>query len=285
MASVRILVVDDDPDIHTLLAASAKKMPWQIDSAFDGLEGLQKLQKPGAYDLVITDVCMPELDGLELLERIHECSPSTPVVVMTAMNTPDNILRAIRDHAFTFFSKPFSPDAVVDMIRGALEEPASGDDIEVLSARPNWITLRLRSKLAILDRLVQFLRELPVELPPVEKNRIAVAFRELLMNAMEHGGQLDPDKKVEVTYIRLSRAILYSVHDPGEGFSFENLAHAAVGGSSDDPFRHVEVRRQAGMRAGGFGMLISRNIADELIYNERGNQVLLVKYLPAADYS
>jgi anti-sigma regulatory factor (Ser/Thr protein kinase) len=90
---------------------------------------------------------------------------------------------------------------------------------------------------------------------------------------------------VEVTYVRLSRAILYTVRDPGEGFSLANLAHAAVSGSPDDPFRHVAVRREAGMRPGGFGMLITKNIADELIYNEKGNQVLLVKYLPAPDQS
>jgi anti-sigma regulatory factor (Ser/Thr protein kinase) len=221
---------------------------------------------------------MPRLDGLDLLERIHQSSPQTPVVVMTAQNTPDNLVRAIRDKAFTYFSKPFSPDAVVEMISHALDSPAGGDDVEVLSARPHWISLLLRCKLEIADRLVQFFRELQV-LSPEEQSDIATAFRELLMNAIEHGGHLDPDKKVEVTYVRLSRAILYCVRDPGEGFSFDNLAHAAVASAPDDPFGHLEVRRQAGMRAGGFGMLITRNIADELIYNERGNQVLLVKYL------
>jgi CheY-like chemotaxis protein/anti-sigma regulatory factor (Ser/Thr protein kinase) len=285
MPAARILVVDDDPDIHTLLSASAGKLPWTIDSAYDGLEALRKLQEGDAYNLVITDVCMPQLGGLELLEQIHERSPSTPVVVMTAQNTPETILRAIREKAFSYFSKPFAPEAVIYMIRRALEEPPAADDIEVISAQPNWITLRLRAKLSLLDRLMQFLRELQVDLSSDEQNTIGIAFRELLMNAMEHGAHLDPDQKVEVTYVRLSRAILYTVRDPGEGFSFENLAHAAVGGPGDDPLRHVSVRRESGMRPGGFGMLITQNIADELIYNERGNQVLLVKYLPPPDQS
>jgi anti-sigma regulatory factor (Ser/Thr protein kinase) len=228
---------------------------------------------------------MPRLGGLELLEKIQQYSPSTPVVVMTAQNTPDTILRAIREKAFTYFSKPFSPQAVIHMIRRALDEPAAGDDVEVVSARPNWISLLLRCKLSILDRLVQFLRELQVDLSPEEQSSIATAFRELLMNAIEHGGNLDPEKRVEVTYIRLSRAILYCVRDPGEGFSFDDLAHAAIASSQENPFGHVEVRRQAGMRPGGFGMLITKNIADELIYNEKGNQVLLVKYLPGTGHS
>jgi two-component system, OmpR family, response regulator len=281
----RILVVDDDPDIHALLASSAKEMPWTMDAAYDGLDGLAHLQQPGAYDLVLTDICMPRLDGLELLEQIQKCSPATPVVVMTAQNTPDNIVRAIREKAFSYFSKPFSPDAVLDMVRRALESPSAGDDVEVLSARPDWIALLLRCKMEIADRLVPFFRELQVELSVDEQGDIAMAFRELLMNAIEHGGRLDPEKKVEVAYIRLSQAILYYVRDPGEGFSFENLAHAAVASSPDDPFHHLEIRRRAGMRAGGFGLLILRNIADELIYNEKGNQVLLVKYLPKPDHS
>ena len=279
MPDARILVVDDDPDIHALLAVSINNMPWHLDAAYDGVEGLSTLEQNGPYDLVLTDICMPKLDGLELLERIHQTSPATPVVVMTAKNTSDNIVRAIRDKAFTYFSKPFSPDAVVEMISRALDSPVARDDVEVLSARPHWISLLLRCKLEIADRLIQFFREMQVELPANEQSDIATAFRELLINAIEHGGHLDPEQKVEVAYIRLSRAILYYVRDPGQGFSFENLAHAAVASAPDDPLSHLEVRRQAGMRAGGFGMLITRNIADELIYNEQGNQVLLVKYL------
>jgi CheY-like chemotaxis protein/anti-sigma regulatory factor (Ser/Thr protein kinase) len=276
----RILVVDDDPDIHVLLATILRDAGYHIDSAFNGLEGLERLQA-GLYNLVLTDVLMPGLDGLELLQRIQERCPSTPVVVMTASKTPDNLIRSIREMAFSYFSKPFSPSAVVEMVGRALQSPPEPDDIEVLSARPRWIALQLRCKLAVADRLLQFLHELPLELPAEEQDDIATAFRELLINGMEHGGRLDPQQKVEVAYIRLSQAILYYIRDPGIGFSFDNLAHAAVSGTAENPFGHVAVRLEAGMRPGGFGIFMTRRIADELVYNEKGNQVLLVKYLPA----
>lgn len=279
MESVRILVVDDDPDIHALLASSMADTGWILDAAYDGTEALERLQ-PGAYNLVITDIGMPGLDGLKLLEKIQQRSPSTPVLVMTAQNTPENVVRAIRERAFSFFSKPFSPDAVVNMVQDALVVPIGDDDIEVLSARGNWITLLLRCKLEITDRLVQFFRELNVGLTPEEQENIAMAFRELLMNAIEHGGRLDPEQRVEVSYIRLSHAILYYVRDPGQGFSFDDLPHAAVSNIPPDAIGHMEVRQRMGMRAGGFGIFMTRNIADELIYNEKGNQALLVKYLP-----
>ena len=278
MPDARILVVDDDPDIHVLLGTILKDAGFGMTSAASGAEGLEQLEA-GPYDLVLTDVCMPGLDGLELLQRIHERCPSTPVVVMTAQNTSDNLIRSIRERAFAYFSKPFSPAAVVEMVNRALDSPAQRDDIEVLSATPGWIALQLRCKVETANRLLQFLRELPVDLPVEEQEDIATAFRELLINAIEHGGRLDPDQKVEVACIRLSRAILYYIRDPGKGFSFEDLAHAAVSGSPENPLGHVAVRSEAGMRPGGFGIFMTRSIADELMYNEKGNQVLLVKYL------
>jgi len=100
------------------------------------------------------------------------------------------------------------------------------------------------------DRLVRFFREIQFDLPPDEQADIGMAFRELLINAIEHGGKLDPEEKVEVACIRLSSAILYYVRDPGNGFSFDNLAHAAVANSPNDPVSHVAVRQAAGHAAG-----------------------------------
>jgi DNA-binding response OmpR family regulator len=276
----RILIVDDDPDIHALLLSSLKDTGCQADCASSGEQALALLQSK-KYDLVLSDVMMPGLDGLELLRRIHEQSPAVPVVVMTAQNTPENLIRSIREKAYAYFGKPFSPEAVVGMVTSALENPAGHDDIEVFSARPDWIALRLRCKMETADRLVRFFGEIQLDLAADERNDVAFAFRELLINAIEHGGKLDPEKKVDVAYIRLSSAIVYYVRDPGEGFSFDQLAHAAVGNAPDDPVGHVAVRQAAGLRPGGFGILLMRNIADELVYNEKGNEVLLVKYTRA----
>ena len=75
------------------------------------------------------------------------------------------------------------------------------------------------------------------------------------------------------------RAIACRVKDPGEGFSLEELRHAAAGSSPEDLFSHATVRDERGMRPGGFGILLAKKLVDELIYNEKGNEVVLVKYL------
>jgi len=227
----------------------------------------------------LTDVRMPGLDGLELLHRIREIRPDAKVMVMTAESTPANIVRAIRDQAFCYFSKPFSPSAVADMITQAVNTHHWQDDIEVLSASPDWISLRLRCKMETADRLMQFVREMEMDFPREERENIASAFRELLMNAIEHGGGSDPNKRVQVTYVRTTRAILYIIQDPGKGFSFDDIDHAAVANPPDEPVRHLEIRAEKGVRPGGFGILLTRNLVDELVYNEKGNEVLFIKYL------
>src|SRR5579863_1088625 len=278
MALKRILIVDDDPDVHQLLAAALAADDRQIESAYDGPEAIERLLA-APYDLVLTDVNMPQLDGLALLERIHQMRPDTKVVVMTVASTPESIVYALRERAFSYFSKPFTIQAVSEMVARALAGTTSEDDIEVISALPHWLALRLRCKMETADRILQFLRELGMDFPPAEQDNIATAFREILLNAIEHGGGSDPRKKVNVAYVRTGRALLYYVRDPGKGFSFDALQHAAVSNPLESPFEHSEVRERMGMRPGGFGILMTRQLVDELIYSETGNEVLLIKYL------
>lgn len=57
------------------------------------------------------------------------------------------------------------------------------------------------------------------------------------------------------------------------------LAHAAIANTEEEPFRHMELRREMGIRPGGFGLLMTKSFADELIYNAKGNEVIFIKYL------
>jgi anti-sigma regulatory factor (Ser/Thr protein kinase) len=181
-----------------------------------------------------------------------------------------------------YLSKPFSLDVAAEAIALALRSPAPERDIEVLSAVPHWISLQLRCKLEIADRLAPFLRELIADLTDEERKDVGTAFRELLMNAIEHGAGKDPRKTVRVEYVRSDKFVIYKISDPGEGFSFDHLPHAAVSNKPNAPYQHFEVRNRLGLRPGGFGILLTRNLADELIYNEKGNEVLLVKYITSS---
>ncbi len=251
---------------------------WSVDAAHNGEEALRCFQAR-AYDVVLTDILMPGMDGLELLGRMRELRPNTSVVMMTVDNTPANVIQSLRLHAAAYLSKPFSREMLIETLNNVVAAPIDLDDIKILSDKPYWISLQVRCKLATADRLVPFVRELPSDLSPEEREPIATAFRELLINAIEHGGHLDPKKSVDLSYIRTARVILYYIRDPGEGFSMEHLPHAAIANTPDAPFRHIELREKLGIRPGGFGLLMTKNFADELFYSSKGNEVILIKYL------
>jgi anti-sigma regulatory factor (Ser/Thr protein kinase) len=73
--------------------------------------------------------------------------------------------------------------------------------------------------------------------------------------------------------------LLYRIADPGKGFSFEGLTHSAVSNPAEQPMQHAFAREEKGLRPGGFGLLMTRHIVDELLYNEAHNEVVFVKYL------
>jgi len=122
-------------------------------------------------------------------------------------------------------------------------------------------------------------------LPEPEKSDVSAAFREMLLNAIEHGAKFDPSKYVEISYLRARRMVMCRVKDPGEGFSLAELRHAAISNPADDPIRHQACRDPLGLRPGGFGLLLSRSLVDELIFSEKGNEVLLANYIKPLPHS
>jgi anti-sigma regulatory factor (Ser/Thr protein kinase)/CheY-like chemotaxis protein len=256
---------------------------WAIQKANDNRKVLELIAtKP--FDLIITSEKTTAMEDVELLHKIRRVRPHTKMIILTDATTPAEVIACMRERAFSCFSKPFSLDTLADMVRQAMEGPCWDDGIELMSATPAWIRLAVRCEVHTADRLMQFFREVS-DLPDPEKTAVATAFREMLLNAIEHGGHFDPDQYVEISYVTTKRMVGCRVRDPGEGFSRDEILHAAVANPPDDPIRHATVREELNMRPGGFGVLIAKNLVDELIYNEKGNEVLLVKYLDRGAHS
>ncbi len=282
ITSRRGLIVDSNPELNRLLMNLFAQEKWEVQVAANNAEALE-LAKARAYDLIITGERSSGKEDIELLRRLRLVRPHTRLIIVTDEFTPGDVLAAIRERAFSYFSRPFSTERLEEMIRIAMSEPYWDDGIEVLSVVPNWIRLCVRCDLATANRLLQFYREAS-DLPDAETEEVAAAFREILINAMEHGANFDASQHVEVSYVRTRRMVLCRVKDPGQGFSLEELQHSAIANPEDDPFKHMETREAQGKRPGGFGILMAKRLVDDLIYNDKGNEVLLVKYLekPAA---
>ena len=275
----KILVADDDRTTRFAVSSMLKKAGYAVTAAKDGAEALRNIQRK-TFDLAFLDIWMPELTGLEVLARVREGESHPKIIMMTSDATPETVLRAIREQAYEYLSKPFPPKEAVEAAERALKQNAS-PPIEVISAKPHWVELLIPCTREAAERIQSFLMKLEADLPDGLRDTIALAFKELLLNAVEWGGKLDPNRKVRIAQVRSSRLLLYRVADPGPGFSFKGLAHAAVGQPADEPIAHVNIRDQLGIRPGGFGIAMIRAMADELLYNEAQNEVILIKYLTA----
>jgi CheY-like chemotaxis protein/anti-sigma regulatory factor (Ser/Thr protein kinase) len=272
-----LLVIDADRAVHERMANLLRRDDRSIQDAYDGREALECLRHR-AFDLVLAGQGRNGDDGLTLLRSMRAIRPGTKVIV-TGEADPVRALVAIRERAFSYFHKPIPELTLADTVQQALDAGAWQDDIRVISARPEWITLDIRCKLGAADRTTHFVHEVEPDLPAQVREDVSAAFRELLMNAIEHGGRSDPKKRVRASLIRTARSIMVHIHDPGKGFSLDFLPHAAISNPDGSPTKHVEERLGQGLRPGGFGILMTRNLVDELLYNERGNTVLFVKYL------
>lgn len=271
-----MLVVHPQRRVHELLNRLALEEGWNIEQAPDN-ETVLSLMNESSFDLVITGQRTSGRQDLDLLRKIRGIRQHVRMIILTDRKTPEDIIASLRGHVFSFFSTPFSGEYFVHMVRLAMLEPLWDDGIEVISATPKWVRLLARCTNDTAYRLVQFLRQ--SSLPEPEREAFACAAHEILLNAMEHGGHFDPAHYVEIGYLRTKRQVVCRAKDPGQGFSLEELRHAAINSAPGDLFTHMGVREEQGLRDGGFGILMATKLVDEVIYGERGNDVILIKYL------
>ena len=274
----KVLVVEDDRPTRLLLQTVLKNAGYSTQPARDGVEALKKLRAKN-FDLVVADIWMPRMNGLELMAHLRNEPRSPRVIVMTSDNTPETLLRAVREQAYQYLTKPVQPEALLKLVEEALAATPGLPPIEVLSAKPHWVELLVPCDLNAAERIEGFIARLDADLAEDARQSVGQVFHEMLANAVEWGGKLDPNRKVRISYLRARRMVLYRIADPGQGFKFEELAHAAVSYAPDQVLDHVSVRQEKGLRPGGFGILLARAMVDELLYNEVHNEVVFVKYL------
>ena len=272
-----VLVVDSGPAVNAMLTRVLAEGGWNIQRAVDNKTVLSMVRE-NPFDLIITGQKTSAREDVELLRDIRGVRPHVKMIILTDETTPADVIDAVRAGAFSYVCPPYTRAIFADMVHIAMTRPAWDDGIEIVSATPSWVRLIVRCDLATADRLVQFLRA-GSTLPEEEKDDVVFAFREILLNAMEHGGHFDPSQYVEVAFFRGRKVMICRVKDPGQGFSLDEVRHAALHSSPEDLLSHAATREEEGVRPGGLGIMLAEGFVDEVVYSEKGNNVLLVKYL------
>jgi CheY-like chemotaxis protein len=289
-----VLVVDDSAVDRRLAGGLLEKhFGCTVQYAADGKEALGQLAQQ-LPDLVLTDLQMPHMDGLELVTAVKRDYPVVPVILMTAQGSEDVAAQALRRGATSYVPKRHLANDLLPVVQrillGSYEDRTHSQLMHYLEADESAFVLRNDFNLlkAVVYHVQQLLRCLPLA-DETERLRVGLALEEALLNACCHGnlevgatlGTSDRsaceklarerlaeppyrDRRIHLT-CRISRAeAVFVVRDEGPGFDTSKLAALTAAVPDAD-------------RDGGRGVVLMRTIMDEVRYNAAGNEVTLVK--------
>lgn len=158
------------------------------------------------------------------------------------------------------------------------EERSADGDLEVEFPAAGWVELTSPSRGDYLQRIADLLDSLAgMEIGEAARQEVKAVINEIASNAMEWGNRGEPSRRVRVSYALFENEIVLKCEDEGEGFDPGLVPDPAA-----SPSEVVHERIQAGKRLGGFGIYLARKLMDRIVYNERGNVVLLSKSLRAS---
>lgn len=127
MAQRRILIVDDEKNIRLMLTQALASDETRVETAVNGEEALQKLQQT-KYDLLLLDLRLPGMDGLDVLKEVRRLDDELPVIVLTAHGTVESAVEALRGGAVNFLQKPFAPRELREVVENSLGSRAESED-------------------------------------------------------------------------------------------------------------------------------------------------------------
>ena len=273
----QVLVVEDMVPLQEYIAETLQDLGVEVTTADDGLTALEQIDaRPQAFDLIVSDITMPRMDGMQLLTRLRERHYPAPFIVLTAHGQDDLIVRFLKAGACDYLIKPVGIEDLMMAATMALERmPGESQPIEVEYDPQGWFEISGGSDYSVLYRYRKFLGLLDVfKVDEDVANELRLALEELGRNGIEWGNKGDTSKRIRLGCRILPYKIIIQIADEGDGFDPD-----AVPDPSLSPFEHIEQRRREGKRLGGYGIHLIRSLMDKVTWNARGNVVVAIKYL------
>lgn len=222
----KVLLVDDEPHVTEIIARILTQAKIEPLLASSGDEALHVLRNH-RVDLVITDILMPGMSGLELLDKIKELFPTLPVIVLTAHGDFYVAKEALNRGAFYFLTKPFNKSMILNITEKALRLPRlTSEKRLVLPYAVTTLAYRIPSDFAMVPAIsYQIMRACEdMEYSSKQINfAIPLAVDEMVVNAIKHGNKMDPAKEVAVEARVGHDRFTLTVEDQGAGFNYAEL--------------------------------------------------------------
>src|SRR5262245_48949238 len=274
--SRKALVVEDEKELGMLLAEHLRRWGYEPTVLNEGKPVIPWVHA-NQPSLILLDLLLPDTDGFSICEnlKLDRETNLIPIIMVTALSGQEDKFKGLQVGANRYITKPFTADDLQKAIQDAF---AWQEDLKRRGTEGE-IRFQLQSDMEFLDELNHLLGSLFLfsGLTQTQVKQLTTAVRELGTNAIEWGHQKQIERIMTVDYHIDPKKVTIRIKDTGPGFDPDNMPHAA---QPDDPVGHMMVREALGMREGGFGILMSRGLVDEMDYNEAGNEVKLVKYFP-----
>ena len=269
----RALIVEDDPDQAEVAARMLRHHHYEADIVLNGRDGLA-MARANTPDLILLDLMLPDTTGFDVCRelRADEKTRLAPVVMLTALGDDVNRIKGYRVGANAYVSKPYGAG---DLYK-AVDQAVAWRERMREGKIQGEIHVELNSEIRFLQEVNDFLMNVSLACPLSQDQlpSLRQALLEMGQNAIEWGNKHQTDRLVDIVYRIYDDRVEIVIRDQGGGFDPANLQHAA---SPDDPIAHMDVREKLGLREGGFGLLITGGMVDEMRHNERGNEVTLIK--------
>jgi len=268
-----VLIVDDERDTNDILASLVRARDFEPIQLYSGAQvwPAVSVKKP---DLVLLDLMLPDIDSFAICDQLKRNRETNliPIVMVTALQDANHRAAGVRVGANGYLIKPFTPDQLYDVIDKALK----WHDEHKKRGTHGEINFDIRSELTYLQQAHDMLADMFAHTPLTDRQikDLKQAVMEMGGNAIEWGHRKNADLVLRITYRIDPQSITLIIKDQGPGFNPRNLPHAAC---DEDPIGHIELRNELGLREGGFGIMLARGLVDDFRYNDRGNEVTLIK--------
>ncbi len=200
-----ILIVDDEQSMRDFLKILLRKEGYSVETGINADDALQKLQKDN-YDLVISDIRMPGMSGLDLLAKIKETHTDLPVIMITAFASPDDAVSAMKNGAFDYISKPFNVDEIKSVIESATSQKKSSQSREQLADSFPGIIGSSKEMLKIFD-LIRRIAPTPANVLIYGESGTG---KELVAKAIHENSNVDRNHFVPITCSAIPEELMES---------------------------------------------------------------------------
>jgi DNA-binding response OmpR family regulator len=268
MKEITILIVDDDKEVLSTLEEIVTELQLHPLTATNGKEALEKI-KTHKVDLIITDLMMPVMDGIELIKQSRILNSKIPIAVISGYGDVKNVIGALTHGAYNFVSKPFTINEIETIIKKGLRlREFSLGTHKILDGIRNYTEMIIPSYPHLLPAITLYIaRECQwrgLEDEDMLTN-ISISIDEILNNALVHGNELDETKKLTIKLTFDTEKFHVSIADEGNGFDHQKVMEEISEESYNMPSKR--------------GLFITKYLMDEMLFNEKGNEITLVKYL------